>query len=247
MKTHIETFLRIEDLGSQIPRYQPTFAFPHSFIDTTHQSLAHAPLRDEHLIQLRDRRWFGNVIPGWLRREDALKLYELAYFTAGDILELGCYHGLSTSICARAVRNSKQFKRVYTVDLSPAHVKATQRNLRRLGLQQTVTNVCEDALAAVRRFAALDKRFGFVFIDHSHTYEAVVEVCHELDKITAVGGFCLFHDYNDGRNSQAEEHDFGVYQAVMDGLDLARFEFYGIYGCTGLYRAVGAKEQRATG
>lgn len=68
-------------------------------------------------------------------------------------------------------------------------------------------------------------------------------MCRELDKITAVGGFCLFHDYNDAKNNQAE-HDYGVYQAVMDGLDLARFEFYGIYGCTGLYRAVGSKERR---
>lgn len=245
MNKHLETFLRREDLGSKIPPYQPSFDFPGTFIDSTHQSLAETPLKDDILIQIRNRRWFGRIISGWLRREDALKLYELSYFAVGDILELGCHHGLSTSILARAARCSEHPKHIYTVDLSRPSVKAASRNLRRMGLRQGVTAICDDAAVAVERFASAGKRFGFVFIDHSHTYEAVYDVCRELGNITAAGGFCLFHDFNDVRNRLPEDKDYGVYEAVMDGLDHDRFEFCGLYGCTALYRAVGAPEGSA--
>lgn len=107
MKPHIET---LEDLYGGIPPYQPNFNFSGAFIDTYHQSLAEAPLKDDVLIQIKNRRWFGRVLAGFLRREDALKLYELSYFATGDILELGSYQGLSTSILAQAVRNSGQSK-----------------------------------------------------------------------------------------------------------------------------------------
>lgn len=239
MKTHKTTFLRREDLGRRMPPYQPSFDFPGTFIDAAHQSLAEAPLKNGTLIQIRNRRWFGKVIPGWLRREDALKLYELAYFAAGDILELGSYHGLSTSILAQAVRHSKRPNHIYTADLSWRCVRATRLNLGWMRLHRHVTSIRGDAVTVVKSFAATGKRFGLVFIDHSHTYEAVYEVCRELAHITAPGGFCLFHDFNDVRNTEgADDKAYGVYQAVRNGLDTARFEFCGIYGCAALYRVV---------
>lgn len=236
MKMHVESFLRQEELGSRIPAYRPSFEFLGAYIDAVHQSLAEVPLKHGSLIQIKNRRWFGRAIAGWLRREDALKLYELAYFAPGDILELGPYHGLSTSILARAVRNCRPAKHVYSVDLSPSCVKATQRNLRWMGLQGDVTLLCADAVVAVKGFAEIRQRFGFVFVDHSHAYASVFEVCRELVNVTAAGGYCLFHDFNDPRNSNPDYPEYGVYQAVFDGLDHTRFEFCGIYGCTGLYR-----------
>ena len=106
MRMHMDTILRPEDLGTRIPPYQPNFDFSGKFIDIYHQGLAEAPTKGKGLVQIRSRRWFRRLIPGWLRREDALKLYELSYFTTGDILELGPHHGLSTSILAQAARCS---------------------------------------------------------------------------------------------------------------------------------------------
>jgi len=237
MNVHPETFIQLADLGSKIPPYLPTYDFAGSFIDRSHSYIGCCRRKDDTLIQMKNRRWFGTIIPGWLRREDALKLYELAYFTATDILELGSFHGLSTSVLARANRNSGRSKHIFTFDLDPSCVKATKHNLRCLGLDRNVTILCDDATVAARRFASQGKRFGFVFIDHSHEYGPVHEVCRELTKIVAAGGFCLFHDFNDVRNRNPDDKDYGVYQAVMDGLDHDRFEFCGIYGCTGLYRA----------
>ena len=54
------------------------------------------------------------------------------------------------------------------------------------------------------------------------------------------GAFCLFHDFNDFRNADPAYEDYGVYQGVADGLQQGRFEFWGIYGCCGLYRALPA-------
>lgn len=179
----------------------------------------------------------GKSIPGWLRREDALKLYELAYFAGGDILELGSYQGLSTCILAQASRESPHRKRVYSVDLDPAAVALARRHLRLRLLARAVRLTCGDALTLVRQQAAAGKKFAFIFVDHSHAYEPVYEVCRELGKIVLPGGFCLFHDFNDARNRDAANEDYGVYQAVRDGLSSNEFEFYGIYGCAALFRA----------
>ncbi len=238
MNKHEDSMLEIHELGSRIPPYRPTFDFPASFIDRSHRYLANCPVQDDILLQLKNRRWFGKTIPGWLRREDGLKLYEMAYYASGDILELGSYQGLSTSILARANRNSPARKHIYTLDLEPGNVLATMANLRSQGLHGAVTASCEEAATAVRRLASQGKQFGFVFIDHAHTYDAVYDVCRELERVTKPGGFCLFHDFNDPRNSDPDDAAYGVYQAVRGGLNRDRFEFYGIYGCTALYRSV---------
>jgi predicted O-methyltransferase YrrM len=238
MNSHPETFLRIHELGSIIPPYRPNFDFPGLFIDKSQQDIAKYRLRKGILIQIRNRPLFGKMIRGYLRREDALKLYEMAYFTCGDILELGPFHGLSTSILARANRNSAHPRHIYSVDLDPSCVKSTSLNLRSLGLDKHVIVTCEDAVAAIRRFISEDQHFGFVFVDHSHAYEPVYDVCRLLGRVIVAGGFCQFHDFNDARNSNPNNKDYGVYQAVVDGLEKSDFEFYGIYGCTALYRAI---------
>lgn len=234
MNTHPETFLQIDKLGSRIPPYNPTFDFLDSFIDESHRRFMDCPT-DGAKIQVN---WSGKIIPGSLRREDALKLYEIAYFTAEDILELGADRGLSTSILSRANHNSPNKKHIYSVDLNPKCVKATENNLKAAGLYKDITIICDDAILAVKRFASQKKQFGFIFVDHSHAYEPVYQVCRDLRKITAKGGFCLFHDFNDRRNRDLHNEQYGVYQAVIDGLNEKEFEFYGIYGCAALYRAI---------
>jgi len=237
LNKHADSFLRLEDLGTKFPRYRPTFFFPGEFINESHRFFSICPV-DGALIQIKDRHWFGQPIAGWLRREDALKLYELAYFASGDVLELGSYHGLSTSILSQANEDSPLTNTIYSVDRDPACVQMTYRNVRRKGLGISVRTLCGDASTLVRRMASEGRSFEFVFVDHSHAYDPVYNVCRELGNLIGLGGFCLFHDFNDLRNADGENKDYGVYQAVRDGLSSSAFEFYGIYGCTGLYRRV---------
>ncbi len=238
MHKHPTSFMALKQLGTIIPAYQPTFDFQLPYINESHRALANCPAKDDVLIQLKDRRWFGRVIEGWLRREDALKLYELAYFATGDILELGSYHGLSSVILSQANRDSGYKKYVFCVDLDPDCVRITRRTLQRAGLTKQLQTMTNDALSAIRQLAAEGKQFEFVFIDHSHAYEPVYTVCRELDRVVKAGGFCLFHDFNDARNNDPEDKDYGVYQAVREGLSTDTFEFYGVYGAAALYRRI---------
>lgn len=230
---HPDSFLGLADLGTQIPAYRPTFPGPNGYHTDFHRWLARCPLQNG-VIALTNG--WGEPLTGWLRREDALKLYEIAYATSGDVLELGTLAGLSASILARAKQDQAQRDRVYSVDLSLHFLGQARANLASLGLLRQVDFVCADGVAFVQGAALRGKQFGFVFVDHSHAYAPVYDVCQVLPKIVRPGGFCLFHDFNDVRNRDEQDADYGVYQAVLAGLDRHAFEFYGIYGCTALYR-----------
>src|SRR4249920_3794215 len=93
---HESTFLTLDQTSTdrrfQMP-YVRTFNFPGEFINEEHRALA-SNIRSDGMIDIG--------VEGWLLAADALKLYELVYFCGGDVLELGTYRGLSTSICAPA-------------------------------------------------------------------------------------------------------------------------------------------------
>ncbi|WP_198000236.1 class I SAM-dependent methyltransferase [Gimesia alba] len=243
MNKHPESFPELDQLGVTLPEYLPTFDFPGAYIDSSHAVYAECPVNEDDLVQVEKSWWsLRKMFPGWLRRADALKLYEMAYFVQGDILEVGSYHGLSTTILAEAARQSPWSKHIYSIDMSPKCVKKAKYHLRKKKLDRGVTNICNEGTAAVKALKAEGKQFEFAFIDHSHEYDPVFSVCRELDSLVVPGGFCLFHDFNDQRNSDPEAHDYGVYQAVTEGLDPDKFEFYGLYGCTGLYRMKPSQE-----
>jgi len=175
-------------------------------------------------------------IPGWLRREDALKLYEMAYCTSGHILELGPYLGVSTTILAQAVKDAGRGTLITSVDIGPAITAEARRHLEHRELDTYVQLVCAEATEFCRELIHNKRTFGFVFIDHSHAYRDVCEICQLLPELLLEGGFCLFHDFNDVRNNDVNNLDYGVSRAVYDTLDMKAFNFYGIYGCTALYR-----------
>ncbi len=265
MNIHKDSFLKPDELGSRVPPYRPTFNYDGEYIDEAHRYFSSCPLQDGALIRMKIKRSLKSVagdylrrgspfkamlsqiasyiksgspfVVGWLIREDALKLYELAYFVKGDILELGAYHGLSSCIMSMANANSPAKKHIYSVDIHPSCIEKTRLNLEAMGLEEHVTGITDDAVSAVKEFAKKGMKFEFVFIDHSHEYDPVYGVCLELKKIVMRGGFCLFHDFNDARNSDPDDTEYDVYRAVTDGLSEDDFEFYGIYGSSALYRA----------
>ncbi len=262
MKSHPETFMTLDVLGNSYPPYQPTWdETPQGgYLSPYQRRIAEAETQHGLLMRLRDPRvgrraaWlamrdllvdarnalrFHGAVPGWLMHADALKLYEMAYHATGPILELGCYHGLSTSIMARAVRDAGSNTRIYSVDLDPACLAATLRTLRRRNLAAGCALICAEAANATHQFAGDGLRFAFAFVDHAHTYAPVRAACEALPEALAPGAFCLFHDFNSPYNRDPENRHYQVYQAVTEGLDPARFAFCGIYGCTGLYQFTG--------
>jgi hypothetical protein len=222
MIQHLYTFMKIEELGKRIPEYGPTYPIS-GYIDAFHESLAHCKLNGKN-IDLR--------IDGWLLREDALKLYEMAYFCQEAILGLGTYHGLSTYIMAQAAQNSPYEKSITSVDLSLDALAVARKNLRGLN----VNLICAKAEEIIKDLETQRNRFALAFVDLSYSYEPVYHVCKEIDAVILSGGFILLHDWNDVRNGK--DPDYGVYHAARDGLKQGRWEFNGCYGCTALYRRI---------
>lgn len=227
MNKHPDTFIKFEDQGKIYHEYRPTYPIS-CLIDSFHESLASCPTR-EGMIDIG--------VGGNLRHEDALKLYELAYFCKSDMLELGTYHGLSAYILCNAVKNSGQSKRVYSVDINLECIDIAKHNLA--GLQCEL--ICAEATEAMRKLRP--HKFGFIFVDHSHAYDAVYSVCQEVPRLLIPGGFVLFHDWCTPQNRDETDQDYGVHQAVNDGLNKEIFEFWGSYGLTGLFRRMEEQPQ----
>jgi predicted O-methyltransferase YrrM len=207
--------------------FHKTYTYNGDFIDATHASFKTCPTK------------LGMIdigIEGWLLPADALKLYELAYYARGDVLELGTYRGLSANVIRRAILASGRPRRkLVSVDLDPGSTAAGhasvagEKGARRLRFLNTSA---DDALET---FAKTGRKFGFCFVDHSHTYAHVRSACERLADVLSPRSFCLFHDYNDPRNADPHDNDYGVFQAANEILP-GRFEAWGIYGCTGLFR-----------
>lgn len=229
---HPESWVGFDEFDRVPLPYRPTYAEFGDLIDASHRALADAPVKGP-LIDIG--------VPGWLRVEDALKLYELAYFCRENILELGTNRGLSTSIMASAVLSSANDVGITTIELDPQLSAAARRNLEDRALDRPVTFVAAEASAALDGMMASKQRFGLSFVDHSHTYEAVAQACRSLRLLIAPGGFVVFHDFVDRRNTRRRNvgdagDEYGVYAAVQDALPAMEFEFCGCYGCCGVFR-----------
>lgn len=233
MFANADTAVPFEQLGVVSRPYKPTFPFKGDYINEHHRYYATCPL-------------YGICIDvgisGWLQSADALKLYELAYFSKGDILELGCHKGLSTSILSQANYDTGRRKKIVTNDISPECIRDAKKTLADRNLGDAVEFHQGDSAQVCKQLARKGRRFDFVFIDHSHDYKPVLEVCQALQAILNLDGLCLFHDYNDSRNRAPDDQPYGdqkygVYQGIDHGLAHASFEFYGCFGCTGLFRA----------
>src|SRR5215211_8617225 len=88
--------------------YEPSYEFGGQRVSEAHD-------RAEELVA---------DVPGWLRPEDALKLYELAYYARGPILEVGTYRGKSGTLMAIAARDARHSGLVVSVDVDPAAARA---------------------------------------------------------------------------------------------------------------------------
>ena len=231
MNKNSDTFLSLEELGNVYPPYHHTYDFNSDFINDNHKFFSECKKDETDTI-------IDTGIEGWLMPEDALKLYELAYFCNDDMLELGTYKGLSTSINATAFNDSKNQNKITTIDTDQVSSGLAQKNIQPILGSDKVDFVVSDAAVYLDKLIDEGKKFGFSFIDHSHKYEDVYQACMRLEKLIKPGGFCLFHDYNNPDNKDPNNKDYGVHQAIRDGLSKNNFEFYGVFGCSGLFRRI---------
>ena len=227
-----DTYTSLYELKKAKARpYKKTYDFPGDYINDHHKFFTTCP---------RGRMGIDFIInigiDGYLLPEDALKLYELAYFCKGDILELGTFKGLSTFIIAQALDDSHSQGIIHTDDIDEKNSKLAQKKIAEHSYSRYVNFNVMDATEFCDRKIVERRRYDFIFIDHWHGYDATYSAAMRAKKLLNVGGFCLFHDYTDPGNADPD-NIYGVYQAAHDAMLCdEHFDFSGAFGSTGLFR-----------
>lgn len=200
-----DTWLELSNVGTPRP-YVKTFQFRGEGINAFHGALAKAPLGRMGVPFCID---IG--IDGYLAQAEAMKLYELAYFSDGDILELGTFCGLSASILTRALADRSAPGRLDTCDINPSFSEQARKTV---GDRRANYHV-GDAPVLLDQFIEAKKKYCLAFIDHWHGYKETYDALIRMPSLLLPGGFVVMHDYND-RSSLDADHPHKVFQAAAD-------------------------------
>ena len=198
--------------------YLPSYRFDGPWVDATQ------PTMPDHVREM----------PGWLRDEDVLKLYELGRLSAGPILEVGSYRGKSAVVLASALRAAGDPGPLVSLDIDPEALASARSRIRDQGLQDVVMFARGTLQGLVRAHPGL--RPGVVFVDGDHSLEGVRRDLETLEEILPAGSLLLFHDYLDERNDDPGEAHIDVLRGVRESWVARDCEFAGVFGCCGLYR-----------
>jgi predicted O-methyltransferase YrrM len=173
-------------------------------------------------------------LPGWLLDEDALKLYELAYFSSGPILDVGTYRGKSAILMAWALRDARRPGPIVSLDVDGEAPRVAARLAAERDVGERIVLVrgtAEQLFGAVPGLSP-----SLVFLDGDHSRRGVARDLRALEPVVPASGLLLFHDYHDARNADPSEPDYGVVQAVEESWVPRQCEFAGIFGCCALFR-----------
>lgn len=148
-------------------------------------------------------------IPGWLLPEEGKALSELA--RGKRVLEIGSYCGLSTVYLARTAES------VTAVDYFDGR-----------GTDE-LTDTRPQFLAAIERHGVADKvtichpddelplqEYDVVFIDGAHDYPSARADGDRAERVLAVDGVIVFHDYREYPGESDGRWDEGVTRAVRE-------------------------------
>jgi predicted O-methyltransferase YrrM len=172
-------------------------------------------------------------VPGWLRSEDALKLYELAYFVKGPILEIGSYHGKSVIIMAGAARDSGRGATVYSLDIDANVLRDARKAAAEHGIADNVIFVRGSARAFCRAWHGFEP--SLVFLDGDHSYRGVSDDLEVLSNRVPNGALVLFHDFNDPLDGDPRTAEVAVREAALDSRVAEDCDFGGVFGACGLF------------
>jgi cephalosporin hydroxylase len=215
--------------------------------------LLHGGKRDRGYVPSYD--WGGDVlsdrhdrvadsvwdVPGWLAREDAMKLYELAFFAPGPILEIGTYCGRSVITMATALTDAGRRGPIVSVDTDPGAVMLAHRYVRSHRVEEKVVFVCQ----SVGRFleAMPGYRPSLVFVDGDHSADGVRSDLEALEPCLLPGALVLFHDYlpadvPDAAGFPMSPEPIEVREALAGSWLYEDGEFAGTFGRSALFRIV---------
>ena len=209
---------------------------PELIVHSDKHDLAYAPSWDlggDRFLGPGHERVLDTIgeIAGLLYTEDAQKLYELAWFTPGPVLEIGTFHGQSTAVMAMALAAAGNPAPIVSADVDGESLAAARSNLDRLGMGGRVTLVHGDARSLLRSLPGL--RPGLVFVDGDHTLRGVLADLRALRPAVPRGSIVVLHDYE---GYEAEDpYSVRVAEAASRSWLATEAEFIGRFGLSGVF------------
>ena len=228
MYKHPKSFVNLHECEKdKFWPYMPTYKFKGSFINKNHEYYSTG--QPCELLGFR-----GKICP-----QDACKLYEMAYFADGDILETGTFYGLSTCVMAQAckdvLKKDRKQQRIYTIEKSKAAANVAREHFQQKGVFNFIKQFVGDGTEEMKKLVDQGKKFKFAFIDHDHAYRPTKEACFLMEKLLVNGGFVFFHDFTHPNNKDKARDRCQVWTALKENLR-PKFEFFGVYGVAALYK-----------
>lgn len=175
-------------------------------------------------------------VRGKLEPADHFKLYEMAYFARGPILEIGRLAGKSTICLAMGARDCGR-QRLYSIEYDQGLVETATENLRSRALLSGVELIAGDSSTIVEK---LDMSFDTVFVDGDHSYEGVKCDIAALHGRVVPGGSVMFHDYFHPANQDPSVELLDVTRAVDEMTPGVGLEFRGRFGGIALFEQFAA-------
>ena len=198
--------------------YAPSFGFEGALL-TERQGAIHSEVAD---------------VDGWIEPDDALKLYELGYLAPGPFLEIGTYRGKSAVVLCSALRDAGRDVEFYSLDIARDDLELARGTLAEWGLAHRVRLVHGSVTALFRALPGFRPRF--VFLDGDHSADGLGRDLAVLEPHVPEGALLLFHDYNNLRNQDPQDKEYGVPQAIATSWVASDCEYAGTFGGSGLYR-----------
>jgi predicted O-methyltransferase YrrM len=192
-------------------------------------------LGDRH-DRIADGVW---SVPGWSAPEDSRKLYELAYFADGPILEIGTYCGRSAITMAMALSDAGRSHPIVSVDIDPAAAGLGHRHARAHEVEEHIVFVCGSA----GRFLATVPGFepALIFVDGDHSAAGVRADLDAIAPHVRPGTLLFFHDYlpdelPDTEGFPVSPRPIEVAETVDASWVPEHADFAGVFGWSALYR-----------
>ena len=171
-------------------------------------------------------------IEGKLAAAEIHKLYEVAYFSRGTILEVGRRYGKSTVVLAMGLSDGSRGVAFHSVQLPEHDGPSAERHLQERGLLDLVDLAEGDSRGVI---TTLPGRFDTVFVHGERSYDGIVRNLDALRGRIEPGGVAMFHDSFHPANATGE---YGVAQALAERSRELGLEYRGRFGSAALYEHV---------
>jgi predicted O-methyltransferase YrrM len=149
-----------------------------------------------------------------------VELYRRAYFTIGNVIEIGSFFGRSTAAIALGLKDNNGGV-VYAIDPHDTRVSDYSQFLENIKLLEcdkhinVIRNYSQNVYNSSKRYEIVKDTVGMLFIDGEHTYNAVKRDLLWGDYVRK-GGVIALHDYS--------KKYAGIRQAVNEFVETHKVE-----------------------